>query len=230
MKLTAIAKATLALGILTTGVITTESQAVHAKENYDKTQQKYFIDMLHEYYSAKSFEPSNISVQSEDYYGSNVLNFNQWNRKFKIFLLGNDKDKYKEKTHGLDVFAVPELIDVKGGIYSVGGVTKKNVRSVFGFVSNPKLQVKKSDAKNTVTVNELFFIQKEEVSLKELDFKIRKLLIEKHKLYKGIDKGTINIYMKDGKKHEIDLSDRLDFERMDDAMDSKQIKNIEVIL
>ncbi len=52
--------------------------------------------------------------------------------------------KYKEKTHGLDVFAVPELIDIKGGIYSVGGITKKNVRSVFGFVSNPSLQVKKS--------------------------------------------------------------------------------------
>lgn len=51
-------------------------------------------------------------------------------------------------------------------------------RSVFGFVSNPSLQVKKVDAKNGFSINELFFIQKEEVSLKELDFKIRKLLIE----------------------------------------------------
>ena len=27
--------------------------------------------------------------------------------------------------HGRDVFAVPELIDTKGGIYTVGGITKR---------------------------------------------------------------------------------------------------------
>ncbi|HDH6235166.1 TPA: superantigen-like protein SSL9, partial [Staphylococcus aureus LTCF-11-44] len=215
MKFTALAKATLALGILTTGVFTAESKAVHAKVELDETQRKYYINMLHQYYSEESFEPTNISVKSEDYYGSNVLNFNQRNKAFKVFLLGDDKNKYKEKTHGLDVFAVPELIDIKGGIYSVGGITKKNVRSVFGFVSNPSLQVKKVDAKNGFSINELFFIQKEEVSLKELDFKIRKLLIEKYRLYKGTaDKGRIVINMKDEKKHEIDLSEKLSFERM----------------
>lgn len=174
MKFTALAKATLALGILTTGVFTTESKAVHAKVELDETQRKYYINMLHQYYSEESFEPTNISVKSEDYYGSNVLNFKQRNKAFKVFLLGDDKNKYKEKTHGLDVFAVPELIDIKGGIYSVGGITKKNVRSVFGFVNNPSLQVKKIDPKHGFSINELFFIQKEEVSLKELDFKIRK--------------------------------------------------------
>lgn len=226
MKLTTIAKATLALGILTTGVFTAESQTGHAKVELDETQRKYYINMLHQYYSEESFEPTNISVKSEDYYGSNVLNFKQRNKAFKVFLLGDDKNKYKEKTHGLDVFAVPELIDIKGGIYSVGGITKKNVRSVFGFVSNPSLQVKKVDAKNGFSINELFFIQKEEVSLKELDFKIRKLLIEKYRLYKGTsDKGRIVINMKDEKKHEIDLSEKLSFERMFDVMDSKQIKN-----
>ncbi|NDR16810.1 superantigen-like protein SSL9 [Staphylococcus aureus] len=231
MKFTALAKATLAIGILTTGVITAESQTGHAKVELDETQRKYYINMLHQYYSEESFEPTNISVKSEDYYGSNVLNFKQRNKAFKVFLLGDDKNKYKEKTHGLDVFAVPELIDIKGGIYSVGGITKKNVRSVFGFVSNPSLQVKKVDAKNGFLINELFFIQKEEVSLKELDFKIRKLLIEKYRLYKGTaDKGRIVINMKDEKKHEIDLSEKLSFERMFDVMDSKKIKNIEVNL
>ncbi len=81
-------------------------------------------------------------------------------KNFKVFLLGDDKNKYKEKTHGLDVFAVPELIDTKGGIYSVA-VTKKNVRPVFGFVSHPGLLVKKIDPKHGFSVNELFFIQKE---------------------------------------------------------------------
>lgn len=97
MKLTTIAKATLALGILTTVVFTAESQTGHAKVELDETQRKYYINMLHQYYSEESFEPTNISVKSEDYYGSNVLNFKQRNKAFKVFLLGDDKNKYKEK-------------------------------------------------------------------------------------------------------------------------------------
>lgn len=225
MKLTAIAKATLALGILTTGVMTAESQTVNAKVKLDETQRKYYINMLKDYYSQESYESTNISVKSEDYYGSNVLNFNQRNKNFKVFLIGDDRNKYKELTHGRDVFAVPELIDTKGGIYSVGGITKKNVRSVFGYVSHPGLQVKKVDPKDGFSIKELFFIQKEEVSLKELDFKIRKMLVEKYRLYKGAsDKGRIVINMKDEKKHEIDLSEKLSFDRMFDVLDSKQIK------
>ncbi|MCB8172256.1 superantigen-like protein SSL9 [Staphylococcus aureus] len=231
MKLTAIAKATLALGILTTGVMTAESQTVNAKVKLDETQRKYYINMLKDYYSQESYESTNISVKSEDYYGSNVLNFNQRNKNFKVFLIGDDRNKYKELTHGRDVFAVPELIDTKGGIYSVGGITKKNARSVFGYVSHPGLQVKKVDPKDGFSIKELFFIQKEEVSLKELDFKIRKMLVEKYRLYKGAsDKGRIVINMKDEKKHEIDLSEKLSFDRMFDVLDSKQIKNIEVNL
>ncbi|HDG9728886.1 TPA: superantigen-like protein SSL9 [Staphylococcus aureus] len=231
MKLTAIAKATLALGILTTGVMTAESQTVNAKVKLDETQRKYYINMLKDYYSQESYESTNISVKSEDYYGSNVLNFNQRNKNFKVFLIGDDRNKYKELTHGRDVFAVPELIDTKGGIYSVGGITKKNMRSVFGYVSHPGLQVKKVDPKDGFSIKELFFIQKEEVSLKELDFKIRKMLVEKYRLYKGAsDKGRIVINMKDEKKHEIDLSEKLSFDRMFDVLDSKQIKNIEVNL
>ncbi|UIF44304.1 superantigen-like protein SSL9 [Staphylococcus aureus] len=231
MKLTAIAKSTLALGILTTGVMTAESQTVNAKVKLDETQRKYYINMLKDYYSQESYESTNISVKSEDYYGSNVLNFNQRNKNFKVFLIGDDRNKYKELTHGRDVFAVPELIDTKGGIYTVGGITKKNVRSVFGYVSHPGLQVKKVDPKDGFSIKELFFIQKEEVSLKELDFKIRKMLVEKYRLYKGTaDKGRIVINMKDEKKHEIDLSEKLSFDRMFDMLDSKQIKNIEVNL
>ncbi|MFG1581668.1 superantigen-like protein SSL9 [Staphylococcus aureus] len=231
MKLTAIAKATLALGILTTGVMTAESQTVNAKVKLDETQRKYYINMLKDYYFQESYESTNISVKSEDYYGSNVLNFNQRNKNFKVFLIGDDRNKYKELTHGRDVFAVPELIDTKGGIYTVGGITKKNVRSVFGYVSHPGLQVKKVDPKDGFSIKELFFIQKEEVSLKELDFKIRKMLVEKYRLYKGTaDKGRIVINMKDEKKHEIDLSEKLSFDRMFDMLDSKQIKNIEVNL
>ena len=41
-------------------------------------------------------------------------------------------------------------------------------------------------------------ITKEEISLKELDFKLRKQLIEKHNLYGNMGSGTIVIKMKNG--------------------------------
>ncbi|HHV8921276.1 TPA: exotoxin beta-grasp domain-containing protein [Staphylococcus aureus] len=231
MKLKTLAKVTLALGLLTTGVITEKSQVVHASDKYDKIKRLYNSSTLHQYYSGKSYKLSNISGQSLSYFESNFLLFSQQNKKFQVFLLGKDENKYKEKTDSLDAFVVPEGIGINGIIYSVGGVTKKNVKTVFGFVSKPKLLVKKTDGQNRDTKDELFFIQKEEVSLKELDFKIRKLLIDKYGLYKvNYSNGTININMKNGSSYKLDLSDKLEFARMDDVIDSKQIENIEVDL
>ncbi|HDJ7685722.1 TPA: superantigen-like protein SSL7 [Staphylococcus aureus] len=222
---------TLALGLLTTGVIASEGQVVQAKENQERVQHLYDIRDLHQYYSAPSFEYSNISSKVENYNGSNVLRFNQKNQNHQLFLLGKDKEKYKEGFEGQDVFVVQELIDPNGRLSTVGGVTKKNVKSVFGFVSKPDLLVKKTDSPNGMSKNELFLIKKEEVSLKELDFKIRKLLVEKHGLYQGKSKyGKIIINLKNDKKEEIDLSNKLQFERMGDVLDSKDIKNIEVNL
>ncbi|MBO0929082.1 superantigen-like protein SSL7 [Staphylococcus sp. 30400_3112M30941] len=231
MKLKTLAKATLALGLLTTGVITTEGQAVHAKDKQERVQHLYDIKDLHRYYSSEIFELSNVSSNVENYNGSSVLRFNQQKQNFQLFLLGKDKDKYKDGIQGKDVFAVKELIDPNDRLSTVGGVTKKNVRSVFGFVSKPDLLVKKIDGENSISKNELFFIQKEEVSLKELDFRIRKLLVEKHGLYQGTSKyGKVIINLKGEKKEEIDLSDKLKFERMGEVIDSKDIKNIEVNL
>lgn len=65
MKLTTIAKATLALGILTTGVFTAESQTGHAKVELDETQRKYYINMLHQYYSEESFEPKTLVLKAK---------------------------------------------------------------------------------------------------------------------------------------------------------------------
>ncbi|HDG8500791.1 TPA: superantigen-like protein SSL7 [Staphylococcus aureus] len=231
MKFKKLAIVTLALGLLTTGVIASEGQVVKAKEKQERVQHLYDIRDLHQYYSAPSFEYSNISSKVENYNGSNVLRFNQKNQNHQLFLLGKDKEKYKEGFEGQDVFVVQELIDPNGRLSTVGGVTKKNVKSVFGFVSKPDLLVKKTDSPNGMSKNELFLIKKEEVSLKELDFKIRKLLVEKHGLYQGKSKyGKIIINLKDDKKEEIDLSNKLQFERMGDVLDSKDIKNIEVNL
>ncbi|MEZ1287286.1 superantigen-like protein SSL7 [Staphylococcus aureus] len=228
MKLKTLAKATLALGLLTTGVITSEGQAVHAKEKQERVQHLYDIKDLYRYYSSENFEFSNISGKVENYNGSNVVRFNQEKQNHQLFLLGKDKDKYKKGLEGQNVFVVKELIDPNGRLSTVGGVTKKNNKS---SETNTHLFVNKVYGGNLDASIDSFLINKEEVSLKELDFKIRKLLIKKYKLYEGsADKGRIVINMKDENKYEIDLSDKLDFERMADVINSEQIKNIEVNL
>ncbi|WP_148245347.1 superantigen-like protein, partial [Staphylococcus aureus] len=163
MKFTVIAKAIFILGILTTSVMITENQSVNAKGKYEKMNRLYDTNKLHQYYSGPSYELTNVSGQSQGYYDSNVLLFNQQNQKFQVFLLGKDENKYKEKTHGLDVFAVPELVDLDGRIFSVSGVTKKNVKSIFESLRTPNLLVKKIDDKDGFSIDEFFFIQKEEV-------------------------------------------------------------------
>lgn len=228
MKFKTLAKATLAVGLLTTGVVTSEGQAVHAKEKQERVQHLCDIKDLHRYYSSESFEFSNISGKVENYNGSNVVRFNQNNQNHQLFLLGKDKEKYKEGIEGQDVFVVQELIDPNGRLSTVGGVTKKNNQS---FETNTPLLVNKVDGGNLDASIDSFLIQKEEVSLKELDFKIRKQLVENYGLYKGTSKyGKITINLKDEEKMEIDLSDKLQFERMGDVLNSKDIKNIAVTM
>ncbi|CAM3989466.1 superantigen-like protein SSL7 [Staphylococcus schweitzeri] len=228
MKLKTLAKATLALGLLTTGVITSEGQAVQAKEKQERVQHLYDIKDLHRYYSSESVEFRNVSGKIENYNGSNVVRFSQQNQNHQLFLLGKDKEKYKEGLEGQDVFVVQELIDPNGRLYTVGGVTKKNNKT---SETNTPLFVNKVYGGNLDAAIDSFLINKEEVSLKELDFKIRKQLVEKYGLYKGTSKyGKITINMKDEKKVEIDLSDKLQFERMGDVLNSKDIKNIAVTM
>ena len=58
-------------------------------------------------------------------------------------------------------------------------------------------------------------ILKEEISLKELDFKLRKHLIEKYGLYKTLSKdGGIKISLKDGSFYNLDLRTKLKFKHM----------------
>ncbi|EMN4666548.1 exotoxin 5 [Staphylococcus aureus] len=228
MKLKTLAKATLALGLLTTGVITSEGQAVQAKEKQERVQHLYDIKDLHRYYSSESFEFSNIRGKVENYNGSNVVRFNQDGQNHQLFLLGEDKAKYKQGLQGQDVFVVKELIDPNGRLSTVGGVTKKNNQS---SETNTPLVVNKVYGGDLHASIDSFSINKEEVSLKELDFKIRKQLVEKYGLYQGTSKyGKITIILNDGKKQEIDLGDKLQFERMGDVLNSKDINKIEVTL
>ncbi|HCU6903088.1 TPA: superantigen-like protein SSL7 [Staphylococcus aureus] len=228
MKLKTLAKATLALGLLTTGVITSEGQAVQAAEKQERVQHLHDIRDLHRYYSSESFEYSNVSGRVENYNGSNVVRFNPKDQNHQLFLLGKDKEQYKEGLQGQNVFVVQELIDPNGRLSTVGGVTKKNNKT---SETNTPLFVNKVNGEDLDASIDSFLIQKEEISLKELDFKIRQQLVNNYGLYKGTSKyGKIIINMKDEKKHEIDLSEKLSFDRMFDVLDSKQIKNIEVNL
>lgn len=68
-------------------------------------------------------------------------------------------------------------------------------------------------------------IYKEDISLKELDYRLRERAIKQHGLYSnGLKQGRITITMKDGKSHTIDLSQKLEKERMGDSIDGRQIQ------
>ncbi|HCT3685678.1 TPA: superantigen-like protein SSL7 [Staphylococcus aureus] len=228
MKLKTLAKATLALGLLTTGVITSEGQAVQAAEKQERVQHLHDIRDLHRYYSSESFEYSNISGKVENYNGSNVVRFNPKDQNHQLFLLGKDKEQYKEGLQGQNVFVVQELIDPNGRLSTVGGVTKKNNKT---SETNTPLFVNKVNGEDLDASIDSFLIQKEEISLKELDFKIRQQLVNNYGLYKGTSKyGKIIINLKDENKVEIDLGDKLQFERMGDVLNSKDIRGISVTI
>ncbi|HCG2469151.1 TPA: superantigen-like protein SSL7 [Staphylococcus aureus] len=228
MKLKTLAKATLALGLLTTGVITSEGQAVQAAEKQERVQHLNDIRDLHRYYSSESFEYSNVSGKVENYNGSNVVRFNPKDQNHQLFLLGKDKEQYKEGLQGQNVFVVQELIDPNGRLSTVGGVTKKNNKT---SETNTPLFVNKVNGEDLDASIDSFLIQKEEISLKELDFKIRQQLVNNYGLYKGTSKyGKIIINLKDENKVEIDLGDKLQFERMGDVLNSKDIRGISVTI
>ncbi|KMS24115.1 superantigen-like protein, partial [Staphylococcus aureus] len=65
----------------------------------------------------------------ENYNCSNVVRYNQENQNHQLFLLGKDKEKYKEGIEGKDGFVVKELSDPNGRLSSGGGVTNKNNKS-----------------------------------------------------------------------------------------------------
>ncbi|WRN77298.1 superantigen-like protein SSL7 [Staphylococcus aureus] len=185
---------------------------------------KTYIDTT----SSESFEFSNISGKVENYNGSNVVRFNQENQNHQLFLLGKDKEKYKEGIEGKDVFVVKELIDPNGRLSTVGGVTKKNNKS---SETNTHLFVNKVYGGNLDASIDSFSINKEEVSLKELDFKIRQHLVKNYGLYKGTTQyGKITINLKDGESKKLISGDKLQFERMGDVLNSKDINKIEVTL
>ncbi|CDR66720.1 exotoxin beta-grasp domain-containing protein [Staphylococcus schweitzeri] len=148
---------------------------------------------------------------------------------YKIALVGKDDKKYKDGPYNnIDVFIVLEDNKYELKKYSVGGITKTNSKKVD---HKAQLSITKEDSKGTIShdISE-YKITKEELSLKELDFKLRKQLIEKHHLYGNIGSGTIIIKMKNGGKYTFELHKKLQEHRMADVIDATNIDKIEVYI
>ncbi|HEG8830891.1 TPA: superantigen-like protein SSL3 [Staphylococcus aureus] len=146
---------------------------------------------------------------------------------YNIALVGKDEKKYKDGPYdNIDVFIVLEDNKYQLKKYSVGGITKTNSKKVNHKV---ELSITKKDNQGMISrdVSE-YMITKEEISLKELDFKLRKQLIEKHNLYGNMGSGTIVIKMKNGGKYTFELHKKLQENRMADVIDGTNIDNIEV--
>ncbi|EOB7312164.1 superantigen-like protein SSL3 [Staphylococcus aureus] len=146
---------------------------------------------------------------------------------YKIALVGKDEKKYKDGPYdNIDVFIVLEDNKYQLKKYSVGGITKTNSKKVNHKAG---VRITKEDNKGTIShdVSE-FKITKEQISLKELDFKLRKQLIEKNNLYGNVGSGKIVIKMKNGGKYTFELHKKLQENRMADVIDGTNIDNIEV--
>ncbi|PZI65001.1 superantigen-like protein [Staphylococcus aureus] len=127
---------------------------------------------------------------------------------YKIALVGKDDKKYGEGVHrNVDVFVVLEENNYNLEKYSVGGITKSNSKKVDHKAG---VRITKEDNKGTIShdVSE-FKITKEQISLKELDFKLRKQLIEKNNLYGNVGSGKIVIKMKNGGKYTFELHKKI---------------------
>ncbi|HDD6804621.1 TPA: superantigen-like protein SSL1 [Staphylococcus aureus] len=221
MKFKAIAKASLALGMLATGVITSNVQSVQAKTEV-KQQSEADLKL---YYNGPSFEYKKVTgygfIEGKDRFIDFIYN-GQYN---KISLVGSDKDKYNEEVNpDIDVFVVREGNGRQADNHSIGGITKTNRGVYYDYIHTPILEIKKGKEEPQ---SSLYQIYKEDISLKELDFKLRKQLISQSGLYSnGLKQGQITITMNDGTTHTIDLSQKLEKERMGESIDGRQTQKI----
>lgn len=234
MKQSTILKVSLAVGILTTGVgIHSQAAAfaseAHAQNVHSEAQQ------LKDYYSKTYFEYNDVTGYVEDNNKLSVVTPQE--TLVSISLLGKDTSTYtdKEKAYdGLDLFVVPEGTDRSAETKSIGGITKTNQRSYYDYVKKPNIIINKKygELTSSMSTND-FSINKEEVSLKELDFKLRKMLMKEYGLYQnGSSNGKIVIKIGDNDKDimTLELNKKLQEHRMSDTVDVNKIQQITIDL
>ncbi|HAR6157559.1 TPA: exotoxin [Staphylococcus pseudintermedius] len=233
MKQSTILKVSLAVGILTTGVgIHSQAAAfaseAHAQNVHSEAQQ------LKDYYSKTYFEYNDVT----GYVESGKLDVvTPQGTAVSVSLVGNDLSKYTDKANGynhLDLFVVPEGTDRSAETKSIGGITKTNQRSYYDYVKKPNIIInrKYGELTSSMSTND-FSINKEEVSLKELDFKLRQKLINEYGLYQnGSSNGKIVIKIGDNDKDimTLELNKKLQEHRMSDTVDVNKIQQITIDL
>ncbi len=230
MKLSTIAKTSLALGILTTGVMTTHAQSVDAN-GFNKGLQLLTDENkeLVEYYKKPSFDFKNVNGFKD----GDKFEFvdSKTNQFVKVDLLGKDKNNLKEgASTNHDVFVVKENNSRQAETLSIGGITKSNGHDSIDPTVYPTLSLIEKNG-NVISNKNIgqYPINKKEISLKELDFKLRQKLMDEHGLYKDkANKGDIVVIMKDGGKYTFELHKKLQDHRMGDVIDATQIDRIDV--
>ncbi len=232
MKKSTIIKVSLAVGILTTGVGIQSHAAVFANEGSIQISSQ--AEELKNYYFKPHFEYKNVTGYLEN---SKLSVIYPPSSQILITLDGKDLSKYQEEDkdyEGLDLFVVSEGTDRSAVTKSIGGITKTNKSTYYDYVKKPDIVInrKSGELTSTVDAND-FAITKEEVSLKELDFKLRQKLIKEYGLYeKGLNNGKIVIKLGDDDKDKmtIELNKKLQQHRMSDTVDVSKIKKITIDL
>ena len=229
MKLSTIAKTSLALGILTTGVITTNAQSVDAAKS--NVQNQISVEELKTYYSKTPFELRNVQGEVEGEFVKVIDGVQLNNIKF----VGTDKNKLKDlDLSNIDVFGVREGTSKDATNISIGGITKHNSKNYTDYVVKAPITIEtKHDVFTLKHGLGTFEIKKDEISLKELDFKLRNKLIKEHGLYSnGKNKGVITVHMKDrninNDYYSFVLDNKLQEHRMGDVIDATKIDRIDV--
>ncbi|EIZ4623049.1 exotoxin [Staphylococcus pseudintermedius] len=234
MKQSTILKVSLAVGILTTGVgIHSQAAAfaseAHAQNVHSEAQQ------LKDYYSKTYFEYNDVTGYVEENNKLSVVTPQE--TLVSVSLVGKDLSKYTDKANGynhLDLFVVPEGTDRSAETKSIGGITKTNQRSYYDYVKKPNIIInrKYGELTSSMSTND-FSINKEEVSLKELDFKLRQKMINEYGLYQnGSSNGKIVIKIGDNDKDimTLELNKKLQEHRMSDTVDVNKIQQITIDL
>ncbi|BDV04386.1 TPA: superantigen-like protein SSL2 [Staphylococcus aureus] len=230
MKMKSIAKVSLVLGILATGVNTVTEQPVHAENKHVQVSQN--SKNLKAYYTQPSVEYKNVtgyisSIQPKA--GTKFMNIIEGNAVNNLALVGKDKQHYHTGVHrNLDIFYVNEDKRFEGSKYSIGGITESSDKVVDQIA---EARVIKED--HTGEYDYDFFpfkIDKEAMTLKEVDFKIRKHLIDHYGLYGEMSSGTVTVKMKYYGKYTFELDKKLQEDRMADIIKVTDIDRIEVIV
>lgn len=233
MKQSTILKVSLAVGILTTGVgIHSQAAAfaseAHAQNVHSETQQ------LKDYYSKTYFEYNDVTGYVE---GGKLDVVTPHGTAVSVSLVGNDLSKYTDKANEynhLDLFVVPEGTDRSAETKSIGGITRTNQATYHDYVKRPNIVINRTSGivTSSMSTND-FSINKEEVSLKELDFKLRKMLMKEYGLYQnGSSNGKIVIKIGDNDKDimTLELNKKLQEHRMSDTVDVNKIQQITIDL